>query len=71
MSVAASPSGAAEWRYGLGIGQQNRGERKPVFRFERVRFRGQLVRSRPGEADTRDPLRMTETLVEQISENKA
>lgn len=70
VSVAASPSGAAEWRYGLGIGQQNRGERKPVLRFERVRFRGQLVRSRPGEADTRDPLRMTETLVEQISENK-
>lgn len=58
-----------EWKYELGMTQQTRGERKPLLRYERVSHKGQNVLYRPDELDKKDPLRLTQTHLEQINSN--
>ena len=59
-----------EWRYALGITQEVRGQRQPIIRTERVWKNGQQLLDRPDAADNKDPLRKTQTHLEQISANE-
>jgi len=57
------------WRYRLSINQDN--VQRPVVREEVVHQHDQELLRRPNEADKRDPLRLTQTALEQIAENQA
>jgi predicted ATPase len=59
----------AEYKYAIGIAQQQRGYRQPVLRSERVWRAGSLLLDRPDAQDLQDPLRLTQTHLEQISAN--
>ena len=70
MEVELSEGGTApEYKYAIGISQQPRGHRQPVLEFEKVWKNGSLLLSRPEDHDERDPLRLTQTHLEQINAN--
>lgn len=57
------------WRYAIGITQLPRGYRQPVLRYEKVWRKSELILQRPDEPDKEDPLRLTQTHLEQINAN--
>jgi predicted ATPase len=57
------------WRYAIGITQLPRGYRQPVLRYERVWRQSELILDRPNSEDKLDPLRLTQTHLEQINAN--
>lgn len=60
----------ALWKYALGIKQKQRGDRKPYLTYERAwDADNKKILNRPDDADEKDPLRLTETHLEQISAN--
>jgi len=59
----------ARWRYRLAVNQDN--QRKPLIKEERVEHRGRVLLNRPSTEDQGDPLRLTETALEQTTANKA
>jgi predicted ATPase len=59
------------WTYGLGIKQEARGYRLPLLAFERVTRGTKPVLTRPDLDDQRDPLRLTQTHLEQIGANQS
>ncbi|RIK22928.1 MAG: chromosome segregation protein SMC [Chloroflexi bacterium] len=59
------------WRYEIKFNQQPRGSRLPVLRHEAVYKDGQEVFKRPNSDDAQDPLRLTQTALEQINLNVA
>jgi predicted ATPase len=56
------------WEYELAFSQDN--QRRPIVRGERVAHKGVDLWRRPDDQDKRDPERLTETYLEQISANK-
>jgi predicted ATPase len=69
VDLADEADGPTTWTYAIGIKQESRGNRKPLLTFERVWHQGQRLLDRPDSADNKDPLRLTETHLEQISAN--
>ena len=70
IAVELSESGhPREWRYELGITQQVRGHRQPQLSYERVYHREKLILERPDKDDNSDPIRLTQTNLEQINAN--
>jgi predicted ATPase len=63
------PQRRERWTYEIGIRQQPRGHRETELAFERVYLAGKLILERPDVGDKRDPLRLTQTHLEQISAN--
>lgn len=61
---------ASEWRYAIGIKQETRGHRQPYVAYERVWHRGRQLIDRPDADDNLDPLRRTQTHLEQINANQ-
>ncbi len=61
---------AGEWRYEIGIKQETRGYRQPYVAYERVWHQGRPLLNRPNADDTSDPLRRTQTHLEQINANQ-
>ena len=57
-----------EWRYMLSINQDN--QRHPVIKQEHVQKNSKVLLSRPSKEDNEDPERLTQTALEQISENR-
>lgn len=58
------------WTYAIGIKQQPRGHHLPIIGYEKV-FKGdQQLLDRPNSRDRKDPLRQTETHLEQINANQ-
>jgi predicted ATPase len=57
------------WRYAIGIKQQARGHRQPYLTYERVFHRDEEILNRPDSDDKTDPLRLTQTHLEQIGAN--
>lgn len=55
------------WDYELCFSQDNR--QRPVLARERVLRQGQEILTRPNETDQRDPERLTQTYLEQVSAN--
>jgi predicted ATPase len=69
VDLAEAPGGPSIWRYDIGICQQARGYRYPLVRHEIVSKDGQVLLNRPDKEDRKDPLRPTQTHLEQISAN--
>ncbi len=59
------------WSYAIGIKQEARGYRQPLLAYERVMKGDQVILERPDSNDKGDPLRLTQTHLEQISANAA
>ncbi|MFL9825603.1 AAA family ATPase [Rhodoplanes sp. SY1] len=57
------------WRYRLEFRQESRGHRQPFISTERVWHGAKLVLERPNDADRNDPVRLTQTYLEQVNEN--
>lgn len=60
---------ANKWVYEIGIKQESRGHRQPYLSYEKVTRNGDLLLARPDQNDHGDPLRLTQTHLEQISAN--
>ena len=57
------------WEYLLAIRQEQRGHRLPYIVKERVKRSGKILLNRPNPQDRSDPLRLTQTYLEQVNEN--
>lgn len=72
VSLAESPEGGdSNWKYAIGIKQEARGRRQPRVAYERVWLDDKQLLDRPDDDDRRDPLRLTQTHLEQISANQS
>lgn len=69
LSLAEAPDAAPVWRYEIGIRQEPRGRHKPHLTFERVWKNSVQILDRPDDADREDPVRLTETHLEQLNSN--
>jgi predicted ATPase len=58
-----------KWSYAIGIKQEARGYRKPYLAYEKVTKGDQVVLDRPDPYDSKDPVRLTQTHLEQINAN--
>ncbi|RME77204.1 MAG: chromosome segregation protein SMC [Chloroflexi bacterium] len=56
------------WCYALSLNQDN--QRRPIIKRESVQKNGQSLLVRPSAEDKEDPERLTQTALEQISENR-
>lgn len=63
-----SDENAAEWEYELRFAQDK--QRRPTIKSERVFHAGKVILDRPDEHDEGDPLRLTQTYLEQVNVNK-
>jgi len=68
VAVHVADNGTA-WSYAIGIRQEARGYRQPLLTYERVMKGDQTISKRPDDDDKRDPLRLTQTYLEQINAN--
>jgi predicted ATPase len=57
----------SEWQYSISLSQDN--NRRPIVKSEIVRSNGQTIRKRPDDDDDRDPERLTQSHLEQVSAN--
>lgn len=64
------PGGPEAWRYLLRIAQQTKTSKTPIIRAEQVWENGRQLMDRPDDMDKADPLRLTQTAMEQINANK-
>lgn len=64
------PSDGSEWRYKLHLRQEQRGYRRPIVHEESARLNGRVIFNRPNKDDTADEERLTQSYIEQVSENK-
>ncbi|MFB3814474.1 MAG: AAA family ATPase [Terriglobales bacterium] len=71
VQLASSSDSPSEWKYAIGIKQAPRGRRLPNLAYERVWAGGKQLIDRPDDEDKADPLRLTQTHLEQINANKA
>ena len=62
-------NGGTSWGYALAFHQDNR--RRPLVRTERVLRNGREIVCRPDEEDRKDRGRLTQTALEQVSENRS
>lgn len=60
--------GGSRWKYEIAFYQDN--QRRPLLRKERVMRDENLLVDRPNDDDRKDPARLTQTYLEQISVNK-
>ena len=58
------------WKYALSIISEGKGKQRPVIIKEIVVHNGKKIISRPNREDKKDPERLTQTFLEQISMNK-
>lgn len=59
-----------KWKYQIGIKQETAGHRRPILSCERVWQGERQILNRPDDDDERDPVRLTQTFLEQINENQ-
>ncbi len=57
------------WKYRLSFNQDNNS--RPILKEELVEFNGQLKLKRPDNNDNADPMRLTQTALEQITANQS
>lgn len=69
IQLTESAGETAAWRYAIGIRQGERGRRLPFVSYERVWRGDKQLLDRPNEEDHKDPQRLTQTYLEQISSN--
>jgi len=59
----------APWRYGIGMRQESRGQRRVMLTHERVWRNEEMLLDRPDDEDKKDDWRLTQTHLEQIASN--
>ncbi len=69
ITVVLSNGGTDTWKYEIKFNQQARGHRLPTIRREMVHKNGEIILNRPDVDDERDPVRLTQTALEQINLN--
>lgn len=69
VTISDNTSKEQTWRYSLGLRQEQRGNRLPMIVHERVWKNKVQLLGRPDKEDTDDPLRLTQTFLEQINAN--
>ncbi|HUU15434.1 MAG TPA: AAA family ATPase [Terriglobia bacterium] len=69
--LSEAPNQEATWKYSIGIKQESRGHRQPYLAYERVWHSGEDLLDRPNHNDIEDPLRRTQTHLEQIGANRS
>jgi predicted ATPase len=69
LQLAEDVGNGAVWRYAIGIGQEQRGNRRPYLKYERVWKGTEQVLDRPDRDDKNDILRLSQTHLEQINSN--
>lgn len=60
-----------EWEYAIAFTSERSGRHRPVITHEKITHNGDVLLERPDDKDSGDPERLTQTALEQISENKA
>jgi predicted ATPase len=72
IEVHLSEFGSREilWKYAISIKQETRGNRLPFIAYEKVWKGSELILNRPDKEDKKDPVRRTQTHLEQINTNK-
>ena len=63
--------GSPDWTYHISIGNEHAGRRRPLIQKETVIKGEDLLLDRPDSDDRRDPERLTQTHIEQLSMNSA
>lgn len=58
------------WTYSIGIKQEARGRRLPLLTHERVSKGSRVLLNRPDDEDRKDPVRLSQTHLEQIGANQ-
>lgn len=66
----SSDDGEDQWVYSVAFGTERAGRHRPVITSERVIHNGKEFLERPDKDDLEDPERLTQSALEQISENK-
>ncbi len=69
ISLTGSTEGEDKWKYAIGVIQETRGYRQPLLKYERVWHGDECIINRPDNNDRDDPLRLTQTFLEQINAN--
>lgn len=69
LTVDLAEGSKTVWRYEIKFNQQPRGYRSPMLIREAVYRDGRLLFERPNDNDNKDPLRLTQTALEQINFN--
>lgn len=60
-----------KWRYEIGIGQEAGGKRKPQVSYEKVwNAAGEVMLDRPNDDDRADKVRLSQTYLEQVNNNR-
>lgn len=62
--------GSDRWTYRLELNQETRGRRRSLIAAERVIRDGETLLNRPDGQDARDPSRLTQTSLEQVTSNR-
>lgn len=69
--LGSEPDGEPVWIYALGFKSEGQGAQRPVVTVERVTYQGVPVLERPGNEDSSDRERLTQTHLEQINANRS
>lgn len=67
--LADHESHAPTWKYAIGIKQRKGGKNQPFLAYEKVWKNDQLLINRPDKDDEQDPIRLTQTYLEQVNAN--
>ncbi len=70
VTLAGAGGPSSVWKYAIGIKQQHGGARQPVLVYERIWDSERQILDRPDASDANDPMRLTQTHLEQISVNQ-
>ncbi|MGL4743015.1 MAG: AAA family ATPase [Dermatophilaceae bacterium] len=70
LELGVTGDDGVRWRYELAVKGEKGGLNRPIVARERVTRGGEVVLDRPSTTDHADPERLTQTALEQISENK-
>ncbi|MEO6322448.1 MAG: AAA family ATPase [Polaromonas sp.] len=69
IELAQSPDDSPQWRYVLGFKPEGKGAQRILISTEEVWKDGQRLFTRPDKNDKADPMRLTQTRLEQIAAN--
>jgi predicted ATPase len=70
IELSDTKSDSIEWQYSLSLRLEKSGRHEVLIDFEQAVCRGETIFTRPDEIDKQDPLRLTQTFLEQINTNK-
>lgn len=70
VGLAETQDAEVTWKYAIGFHQQTSGKRLPLLRSEKIWRKSELILNRPDKDDDSDPLRLTQTHLEQINANE-